>query len=432
VQLVDRDSLQELRSGVAVDCAHLAALQARIGRQLVEVEDTEAWCGPGIRSMEQWASMALGLAATHTRSLVTTSRKLAVLPLLDGAVREGRISFDKARAVAPLATPATQERWMDLADQATVTGLQRIVAAWRKVTPEGDADEPAGDPRQRRSLRWTAGPDGLEKLIALLTPEDAAVVKAALGNATEDDWRQTPADDRADEPAAARAADALVAVAETAMAAGPQPCECGDRNKVSLVIDLGLLLGRKVDGLCGIEASPLPLPLADAELLCCDAVIRPLVFNGQNPIDVGRDHHTVNRAQRRALKARDGGCRFPGCAATRYVDAHHVDHWIRGGRTDLANLLLLCRFHHRLHHRGGYQIHATALPGRYRFIDPDGHEIGPPPHPPPVDLRTVPGRTGIEPTWLTPHAKDAGTPLHLDPIISGIRWAHDHDPNRAN
>jgi len=73
---------------------------------------------------------------------------------------------------------------------------------------------------------------------------------------------------------------------------------------------------------------------------------------------------------RRALRARDRGCRFPGCEHRRFVDAHHVRHWARGGETTLTNLVLLCRRHHRAVHEGGYRVDADG-----RFFYPWGGEI---------------------------------------------------------
>lgn len=58
---------------------------------------------------------------------------------------------------------------------------------------------------------------------------------------------------------------------------------------------------------------------------------------------------------RRALQARDRGCRFPGCGS-RFTDAHHIVHWADGGATELRNLVLLCLRHHRAVHEGGMQI----------------------------------------------------------------------------
>ena len=72
-------------------------------------------------------------------------------------------------------------------------------------------------------------------------------------------------------------------------------------------------------------------------------------------LDVGRKTRTVPPAIRRALDHRDGGCRFPGCGL-RFCDAHHIKHWADGGETKLANLLLLCRRHHRAVHEEGFRV----------------------------------------------------------------------------
>lgn len=74
------------------------------------------------------------------------------------------------------------------------------------------------------------------------------------------------------------------------------------------------------------------------------------------PLNVGRKTRTISAPLRRALNARDKGCRFPGCCNTRYIDAHHIEHWANGGETKPANLVSLCRFHHRAVHEGGIRI----------------------------------------------------------------------------
>ena len=71
-------------------------------------------------------------------------------------------------------------------------------------------------------------------------------------------------------------------------------------------------------------------------------------------MSVGRKTRVVPAAIKRALWARDKGCRFPGCGRKRFVDAHHIEHWSAGGETSLANLMLLCTQHHALVHEGGF------------------------------------------------------------------------------
>jgi HNH endonuclease len=75
------------------------------------------------------------------------------------------------------------------------------------------------------------------------------------------------------------------------------------------------------------------------------------------PLDVGRASRVVHPAQRTALAVRDGGCVFPGCdRPLEWCEAHHLLHWLDGGPTDLANLALLCRAHHRAVHEGGWRL----------------------------------------------------------------------------
>jgi hypothetical protein len=92
------------------------------------------------------------------------------------------------------------------------------------------------------------------------------------------------------------------------------------------------------------------------------------------PLNVGRKTRTISAPLRRALNSRDKGCRFPGCCNKRYIDGHHVKHWANGGETKIANLVSLCRFHHRAVHDGGVQIQVLD-DGAFRFITPNGESL---------------------------------------------------------
>ncbi|MFO0749209.1 MAG: HNH endonuclease signature motif containing protein [Myxococcota bacterium] len=84
---------------------------------------------------------------------------------------------------------------------------------------------------------------------------------------------------------------------------------------------------------------------------------------------------------------RDGGCRFPGCANRRWLDAHHIEHWVDGGRTARDNLVLLCSEHHRLVHEGGFRIERRG--GELAFVRPDGVTLAAPPVPFVALVKTV-------------------------------------------
>ena len=107
----------------------------------------------------------------------------------------------------------------------------------------------------------------------------------------------------------------------------------------------------------------------------CDSSVVKLTEGGDGtPLDIGRKSRSIPPAMRRALSARDGGCRFPACTHHRFVDGHHVEHWADGGETKLRNLVQLCRYHHGLVHEGGYGVQVTPA-GDFLFTQPDGQTI---------------------------------------------------------
>jgi hypothetical protein len=147
----------------------------------------------------------------------------------------------------------------------------------------------------------------------------------------------------------------------------------GDRNQIVVHADAETLQHGHA-GRCELEHGP-SIAAVTARRLSCDAsVVRILEDSKGEPLDVGRKTRTIPPAIRRALNARDKGCRFPGCSFKRYVDGHHVRHWSNGGETKLSNLVTLCRFHHRLVHEGRVAVQ-TLNDGRFRFIRPGGTVI---------------------------------------------------------
>jgi hypothetical protein len=224
--------------------------------------------------------------------------------------------------------------------------------------------------------------------------------------------RPTTADDT--RSGGQRTADALAELARRALEGGRLPQTGGVRPQLLVTVDLDSLMGRPgtVGGDTG-GAGPLD-PEACRRLACDGAVTRVLVTrhptgpNGltgdegstnphpshteglatrlraamtllppvlggapSQPLDVGRASRVVQPAQRSALAVRDGGCVFPGCdRPLAWCDAHHLLHWLDGGPTDLANLALLCRAHHRAVHEGGWRL----------TRHPDGHLTATPPH----------------------------------------------------
>jgi hypothetical protein len=74
------------------------------------------------------------------------------------------------------------------------------------------------------------------------------------------------------------------------------------------------------------------------------------------------------------LERRDRHCRFPGCEHRHDLHAHHLHHWAHGGTTSRDNLVLLCRFHHRLVHEDGFTVTRTH-DGEFAFRRSDGRRV---------------------------------------------------------
>lgn len=107
----------------------------------------------------------------------------------------------------------------------------------------------------------------------------------------------------------------------------------------------------------------------------------------------GRKTRLFTGATRAAVIKRDRGtCIFPGCTHTKWVDVHHINHWSRGGLSDPENGAVLCDFHHRLVHEGGY-----SLDHDFVFRTPEGHVV--PPKPP---ITQAPDRCPIR--WVKHNA----------------------------
>ena len=157
-----------------------------------------------------------------------------------------------------------------------------------------------------------------------------------------------------------------------------------------------------------------------SQRLACDASLVQMRHDADGAVlDVGRKTRTIPPSIRRALAARDTNCRFPGCTSRR-CDAHHVQHWAEDGATNLDNLVLLCRRHHRAVHEGGFGV-IRGLDGVLTFLRPDGAPLQVVPAAPacPFDLPgphdAAPLETGKLPTW-------DGTRFDLPWAIDVIRF----------
>jgi hypothetical protein len=178
----------------------------------------------------------------------------------------------------------------------------------------------------------------------------------------------------------ARRADALVALARAELSSDSCGIAGGDPVEVTVHVDVETLAADEIGDRCELTGGPSIAPETVRRLGCDPGVVRILERDGR-PLSVGRRTRTVPPALKRALSDRDRCCRFPGCDHERYLHAHHIRHWARGGPTSLANLVHLCSYHHRLVHEGGFAAQRTPA-GGVGFCRPDGRPIPPSTRPP--------------------------------------------------
>ncbi len=94
-------------------------------------------------------------------------------------------------------------------------------------------------------------------------------------------------------------------------------------------------------------------------------------------VGIGRASREPPRWLRRQLKYRDGRCTFPGCDFKMFLHPHHIKHWIKGGETNLDNLMLVCTFHHKLLHEYRWSVELGDVPGTAKWFRPDGTPYDP-------------------------------------------------------
>jgi hypothetical protein len=219
---------------------------------------------------------------------------------------------------------------------------------------------------------------------------------------------ETPAELEPD--AHARRADALLRMAEVALAHEGRTTSTAEQYQVVVHVDADTL-AQDGDGLRShIEDGP-RVSAETSRRIACDCSRVCVHEDGEGEIlDIGRKSRQVPPAIRRALSLRDGGCRFPGCTQHRHVDAHHLVHWADGGPTSLDNLVLLCRHHHRLVHEGGFSVQGQGK--QVRFGKPNGQVLEVAPS---CRLPDKTGSSGIERTH-------ANVGLSIDAQTAITRW----------
>lgn len=381
-QLSDHDLVDAVRDA---ETLVRTLLSDQLG-MIAEAERRGLHTREGARTLKSWIQHLLRLSGSDAHTRATLARKVdrtdtpdgpaAELPETAGALEEGAIGLDHARAIsdgvrklAPVTTPEEQaETETFLADRARRTGPREVRVLADQLRYEKDQEGSYQDEQQQiaaRELHLGTSRDGMLTLHGQLDRESGAGLRAAL----EPLAKPRPAEDGEADPrsAAKRNADALVHLLDHA--GSEDAATTGIRPRIVVTVGWNALRERVGGGT--LEATGEPLSASSIRRMACDAAILPVVLGGAGqPLDIGRAQQSVPPHLRRALHVRDGSCAFPGCDRPLGAShAHHCQHWADGGKTSLDNLVLLCASHHRLLHAEHWsaRINPHGLP---EFIPP--------------------------------------------------------------
>jgi hypothetical protein len=380
----------------------------------------------GARTPEILVARVAGTSAREATSLARVGAVMTAptpdaaepapwLAAVAAAVRAGSLSVDAADAIrVGLGTPdasVSAESLRVAADALLVLApsvtIEQLAARAREERAELDAAQVRDREqalRDRRFLRVVPQSDGTTRLAGLLDPESAAIVIGAYDAATsprrggprfvDPDCLAPDSSDRAgrllaDERTVEQIAlDTFVDLIRLGTEVAPDMLLGATKPAVRVLVterDLALR-----HGVGRIEGQTDPVSIDTVERHACGAGIVPVLFDdAQQVVNVGRAQRLFTPRQRIGLAARDGGCRFPGCdRPPSWCEAHHINEWLRdGGRTDVADGLLLCRHHHLLLHNNGWR--ATRRGADYFLVPPPSIDAKQTPIPAPTRSAVV-------------------------------------------
>jgi hypothetical protein len=392
VEALRGDRLEILFEELAELTGQRNAIDGRIVEIVAEVDHDELWGNTGARSVAALVAWKTGCSTANAKTIATVAHRLEEFPRCAEGMREGRLSLDQVGVIAQRAGEGSDEHYAALASVATVNQLRTAV----KLEPR---PEPDRQPEPQCSITKNTDERFTYWRIKLAHPE-AAKFDAALAShrdALIAEWKRDrdSRDGSPDQvPPIPGTMEAFLRLVETGWDAEARRRPHGQHTTVVVHVDVA-------QRAASLHLGPV-LGEGERRYLTCDATCEVWFKRNGEVIGSGRATRVISRRLRRALEHRDRCCAVPGCGATRGLHAHHIRHWEDGGPTELANLVLVCPYHHRLHHRGIITIAGTAHD--LDISDSDGRRLAAAslahrPTGPPPTVAPCPGPTGERADW---------------------------------
>ena len=342
---------------------------------------TQAWFSGGHRSPCHLMAEATGSSVRYAVDLLEAAEAMRSLPATEEKFRAGSLTERQAIEVASaaVADPESEAELLELAELESFVELQRAAARVRAAA--SDEDERQRRAHRRRHFRHWVDVEGSFRFSGSLTPEAGAVLMAGIEPHRQALSRQAAESDkgkrRRRDSDAAVAADALVEMARRAAGSQPgDPLRPTPAAVVHVRVDHAALeRGHTERGeVCEVPGVG-PVTVDWVHSLLPDAVVAALLVEDGEVLKVAHLGRFIPAKVRTALVERDRTCVVPACAVDHDLEIDHIKPIVAGGRSELANLCRLCRFHHYLKTHHGWRISRAGK--RWLWEGPHG----PPPDP---------------------------------------------------
>jgi hypothetical protein len=288
---------------------------------LPQAETEEVWALEGARDLAHWLSIRYGLSSWKAHRWIHAAHALEDLPLLSAALATGELGVDKVLELCRFARPETERRLLKWAQTVSVAAVRRRADREVRTSTQAEIDAHEG-----RFLEWWYTDEGRRMgLQAELPAAQGAVVVKAIERMTEQVPQMPGEEDAWSLPA--RRADALVALSSATLAADPDP------DRATVVVHASLEALQRGSGGAELEDGSALHPETVRRLLCSGRVQTILEDAAGNVAAVGRLHRDLPAWLVRQVRYRDRECRFPGCGARAFTEAHHLRWWRHGGHT---------------------------------------------------------------------------------------------------
>ena len=334
-------------------------LDLRASRLAARFATTNYFNDQGYATPIDWIRFNCRITSNVAADLIAVGKNLERLPESTQAASNGEIGFAHLKAMARTAnavgTKFIEAELLEKARESSPGKFYYLCNHYRHAADRKGFEAEQAEQVENRMLWVSKSDDGSVQLTGFFDPAGGGAILTKLERLA----RKSGADDNRTREK--RFGDAMVELASGG----------GSQAQIQITSSIETLLG-----LAGAPAAEmdfsLPISSTTVGRLACDSSISRILLDSESlVIDVGRSKRVVTEPSRRAMTARDHHCVWPkGCdrPASRCA-AHHLVHWIRGGPTDLDNLVLLCHRHHWMVHEGNWQI-VRGDDGRMLTIPP--------------------------------------------------------------